>query len=207
MKKVVRYLTFTGLTCFTLFSFINSYGQEKKLVSLDEAITLGVNHSNKIKLDSLNFKIADAKLSQSKENQLPQVSLSASYLRISDNITPFTVAFPTGNVVLNPQILNQSYNAVQAKQLIWAGGKLRNANKIAELEKRAIDFDIVTSKNDVSYQIASIYYNLYATKQTKKIIEANIELLNNQKTDALVPLAGNSSQQSFKLISIIMIHL
>jgi outer membrane protein TolC len=89
MKKVVCYLTFTGLTCFILFTSINTYGQEKKIVSLEEAITLGVNHSNQIKLDSLNFKIADAKLSQSKTNQLPQVSLSASYLRISDNITPF----------------------------------------------------------------------------------------------------------------------
>lgn len=184
MKKVLQYLTFTPLTCFTLFSAINSYGQEKKIVNLEQAITLGVNHSNQIKLDSLNLKIADAKLSQSKTNQFPQVSLSASYIRISDNITPFTVAFPTGNVVLNPQILNQSYNAVQARQLIWAGGKLKNANKIAELDKKAVDFDIATSKNDVSFQIASIYYNLYATKQTKKIIEANIELLNNQKKDA-----------------------
>jgi outer membrane protein len=184
MKKIVHYLSFIPLACFTLFTSINMYGQEKKIVSLEEAITLGVNNSNQIKLDSLNFKIADAKLSQSKANQLPQVSLSASYLRISDNITPFTVAFPTGNVVLNPQILNQSYNAVQARQLIWAGGKLKNANKIAELDKKAIDFDIATSKNDVSYQIASIYYNLYATKQTKKIIEANIELLSNQKKDA-----------------------
>ena len=184
MKKVVRFLSFTSLTCFTLFSSINSYGQEKKVVNLEEAISLGVNHSNQIKLDSLNFKIADAKLSQSKSNQLPQVTASASYIRISDNITPFSVAFPTGNVVLNPQILNQSYNTVQARQLIWAGGKLRNANKIAELDKKALDFDIATSKNDVSYQIASIYYNLYATKQTKKIIEANIELLKNQKNDA-----------------------
>ncbi len=184
MKKVVRFLSFTSLTCFTLFISINSYGQEKKVVNLEEAISLGVNHSNQIKLDSLNFKIADVKLSQSKSNQLPQVTASASYIRISDNITPFSVAFPTGNVVLNPQILNQSYNAVQARQLIWAGGKLRNANKIAELDKKAVDFDIATSKNDVSYQIASIYYNLYATKQTKKIIEANIELLNNQKNDA-----------------------
>jgi outer membrane protein len=184
MKKVIPYLSFIPITCFILFIPGINYGQQRKMVSLEEAIALGVNHSNKIKLDSINFKIADVKLSQSKTNQLPQVALSASYMRISDNITPFTVAFPTGNVVLNPQILNQSYNAVQAKQLIWAGGKLKNANKIAELEKRAIDFDLATSKNDVSYQIASIYYNLFATKQTKKIIEANIELLTNQKKDA-----------------------
>lgn len=184
MKKALHYLTFIQLVFFAFLASINSFAQEKKIVSLEEAITLGVNHSNQIKLDSLNFKIADAKFSQSKANQLPQVSLSASYIRISDNITPFTVAFPTGNVVLNPQILNQSYNAVQARQLIWAGGKLKNANKIAELDKKAVDFDIAISKNDVRYQIASIYYNLYATKQTKKIIEANIELLNNQKNDA-----------------------
>lgn len=184
MKKVVRYLSFISFTCFSLFSSFNSYGQEERIVSLDEAISLGVNHSNQIKLDSLNFKIADSKICQSKANQLPQVTASASYLRISDNITPFTVNFPTGNVVLNPQILNQSYNAIQVRQLIWAGGKLRNFNKIAELDRKVFEFSLATSKNDVSYQIASIYYNLYATKQTKKILEANIELLNNQKKDA-----------------------
>lgn len=184
MKKVLRYLTFTPLTCITLLGSINLYGQEKKIVNLEEAINLGVNHSTQIKLDSLNFKIADAKLSQSKANQLPQVTASASYFRISDNITPFTVSFPTGNVVLNPQILNQSYNAIQARQLIWGGGKFKNVNKITELDKKAVEFDIATSKNDISYQIASIYYNLYTAKQTKKIIEANINLLNNQKKDA-----------------------
>jgi len=184
MKKALRCFAFTTLACFTFLASINTYGQENKIVSLDEAITLGLNQSYQIKLDSLNFKIAEAKLSQSKANQLPQFTLSSSYLRISDNITPFTVAFPTGNVVLNPQILNQSYNAVQANQLIWAGGKLRNANKIAALNKRAVDFDLSTSKSDFSYQIASIYYNLYAAKQTKKIIEANIDLLKNQKKDA-----------------------
>lgn len=184
MKKVLRYLTFTPLTCITLLGSINLYGQEKKIVNLEEAIILGVNHSTQIKLDSLNFKIADAKLSQSKANQLPQVTASASYFRISDNITPFTVSFPTGNVVLNPQILNQSYNAIQARQLIWGGGKFKNVNKITELDKKAVEFDIATSKNDISYQIASIYYNLYTAKQTKKIIEANINLLNNQKKDA-----------------------
>jgi outer membrane protein len=184
MKKAVHNFFYIAVASVTLFTSINTYGQQKKILSLEMAITLGVNHSNQIKLDSLNYKIAESKLSQSKSNQFPQVTASASFIRVSDNITPFTVSFPTGNVVLNPQILNQSYNAVQAKQLIWAGGKLKNANKIAALDKQTIDFDLATSKNDVSYQITSIYYNLFVTKQTKKIIETNIELLRNQRKDA-----------------------
>lgn len=184
MKNVSTFYSFILLACFAFANSINSYGQEAKTITLEEAVNLGLNHSNDLKLDSLNLKIASSKLAQSKANQLPQVTASASYLRISDNITPFTVAFPAGNVVLNPQILNQSYNAVQAKQLIWSGGKLKNANKIAALEQSAINYDLEQSKKEVAYQITSLYYNLYATQQTKKIIEANIDLLNNQKKDA-----------------------
>lgn len=158
--------------------------QNLRIISLDEAVKLGIEHSNQLKIDSLNLEISNSKLKQGKNNNLPQVTANANYTRISDNITPFTVAFPTGNVVLNPQILNQSYNSLQAKQLIWAGGKLNKANKILALDKKAIDFDIQKNTSDVSYDITNLYYNLFAVNQSKKIVEANIDLLKSQKTDA-----------------------
>ena len=165
-------------------SSFRAYCQQEKILSLQDAISLGLKHSQQIKNDSLNLKIANSKLKQSKTNNLPQVSIAANFLRLSDNITPFTVSLPTGNVVLNPQILNQSYNAVQARQMIFAGGKLRNADKIAALEEQAITFDIQKSKSDLSYQMITLWYNLYSSKQTKKLLQSNIILLQNQKMDA-----------------------
>lgn len=184
MNKTYRYFRLASLACLTFLSTSKIFSQEKRILSFDQAIELGLNHSRQIQLDSLSLKIANVKTIQSKANQLPQVTASASYLRISDNITPLTVAFPTGNFVLNPQILNQSYNSIQARQVIWAGGKFKNSNKLAQLDSKAAELDIQISKSNINYDIATIYYNLYSAKQTKKILEANIELLTNQRNDA-----------------------
>lgn len=180
MRKInfKLFLVICGLLCFQTQVF-----SQKRVINLDEAISLALSNSEKLKIDSLQIKLAENKLSQNIENRIPEISLNSSYLRISDNITPFTVAFPTGNVVLNPQILNQSYNSVQAKQLIFGGGKINNANKLLKLEKNAQEFNFKTSIEEVKFNAISIYYNLFVAKKSKEIIDSNIKLLDNQKKD------------------------
>ena len=158
--------------------------QTRQILSLEEAILLGVAHSKNLQLDSFNLQLADSKILQNKLSKLPQVGLNLSYVRISDNITPFSVAFPQGDVILNPQILNQSYNSLQIRQLLWAGGKVRYADELLNLDKKAIYFDIKKNKNDEAFAVTTLWYNLFTVKQSKKILLANIELLNNQKRDA-----------------------
>jgi outer membrane protein len=187
MKKLNNCLRFTSLAFITFFTITQTDAQadkEKRIITFDEAISLGVNHSNQLKIDSFNLRMANEKLNQNKSRQLPQLIISSSYLRISDNITPFSAAFPDGVVVLNPQILNQSYNSIQVRQLILGGGKVKNTNKIIELDKKTISFDLSISEKELKYQIAYLYYNLFVVKQTKNILKSNIELLNSQKKDA-----------------------
>ena len=161
-----------------------SKAQERKILSLDEAINLGIAHSKQLQTDNIQMKIAESKVIQGVQSQAAQVSLNLSYIRISDNITPFRVNFPTGDVVLNPQILNQSYNSLQVKQLLWAGGKVKNGIQLLEFDKKALLFDMEKNKTDVSYNITTLWYNLFTVKEAKKLIESNIELLSNQKKDA-----------------------
>lgn len=157
--------------------------QTSRIISLEEAISLGITHSKSLQLDNFNLQQADSKILQNKNSKLPQVGVNLSYVRISDNITPFTVKFPTGDVVLNPQILNQSYNSLQIKQLLWAGGKVKYGDELLALDKKAIDFDIQKNKSDVTFSMTTLWFNLFTVKQSKKIIQANIELLNYQKKD------------------------
>jgi outer membrane protein TolC len=177
LKILLAFLVYLGLTPLVM-------GQNIRVMPLEEAVQLGIKHSRQLQMDSINLRLADSKMAQGRNLFLPQVSANLSYLRISDNITPFRVAFPTGDVVLNPQILNQSYNSLQARQLIWAGGKVKYGNEILALEKKAIYFDIQKSKVDIAYDIETLWYNLFILKQTQKIVETSVELLNNQKKDA-----------------------
>ena len=171
-----------GGICFVLFH--HAKAQTSKILSLEDAITLGIAHSKQLQTDNIQMKIADSKVIQGQNLALPQVSLNLSYIRISDNITPFRVNFPTGDVVLNPQILNQSYNSLQVKQVIYAGGKFKDGIQLLAFERKALLFDMEKNKTDISYNITTLWYNLFTVKESKKLIETNIELLNNQKKDA-----------------------
>ncbi len=158
--------------------------QNQVTLALEEAIAMGLAHSKQLKLDSISLLQADTKASQVKNVLLPQVSANLSYIRISDNITPFEVAFPSGDVVLNPQILNQSYNSLQVRQLVWASSRVKYGAELLDLDRKAIYFDVAKNKSDVAYSITQLWYNLFTVEQSKKLITTNIELLNNQKKDA-----------------------
>jgi outer membrane protein len=157
--------------------------QTQKILSLEDAVSMGVAHSKTLQLDNYNLQIADSKILQNKNSKLPQVGLNMSYVRVSDNITPFKVTFPTGDVTLNPQVLNQSYNSLQARQLLYAGGKVKLSDQLLAFDKKAIYFDIEKNKSDVAFTMTTLWYNLFTVKQSKKIMVANIELLTNQKKD------------------------
>jgi outer membrane protein len=166
-----------------LIPLLSGFSQERRSLELDEAIKMGIAHSKQLELDRIQQQINQSKVQQGIDAKLPQVSLNMSYIRLSDNITPFRVAFPTGEVTLNPQILNQSYNSLNVRQLLWAGGKVKDATKLQSLENQAVLFDSEKNKADVSYNITTLWYNLFTVNQTVKLLNTNIESLRSQKRD------------------------
>jgi outer membrane protein len=183
IRKTKTQKLLTGAVCAILTLFIaHTQAQEVKQLSLEEAIQLALNHDLQLKADTAQMGISYSKLSQNKKSNLPDIGLNLNYTRISDNIIPFTVGFPTGDVTLNPQILNQSYNSLQLKQLIWSGGKESYGIEISKREFDAARFGIEKTKANTVYNISALWYNLYVLKTSKKIIEANIStLLQSQK--------------------------
>lgn len=162
---------------------LSVYAQQKQTLALNEAIKLGLSQSKQLQIDNIQQQILQSKMQQAVDAKFPQFGLNLSYIRISDNITPFRVAFPTGEVTLNPQILNQSYNSLTLRQLIYAGGKVQDGIKMQDYEKQALFFDIEKSKLDVTYSITTLWYNLFTVNETQKLLKTNIESLVNQKKD------------------------
>lgn len=174
-KGLLTFLFFAGITMLE--------AQEVKELSLEEATKLALQHDLQLKVDSSQISILNTKLTESKKSILPDIGLNLNYTRISDNITPFTVGFPTGDITLNPQILNQSYNSLQLKQLIWNGGKVIYGIEISKKELETAKFEMKKNKVNTVYNISALWYNLYVLKTSKKIIEANITSLMQSQQD------------------------
>jgi len=157
--------------------------QQARLLPLEEAIDLARRHSHLLKTDSLQLSLAQNRVTQVKSAALPQFNLSATYQRLSNNITPFVIALPEGSFAINPQILNQSYNAVQLTQLLFAGGKARNGIKAGQKEALAQQADFAKSVLDQEYATTDLWFNLYNARASKKLILANIETLKGKRND------------------------
>ncbi len=184
MNRNLRVTILLTLFCTSYFLPYIGKAQTKIVLTLDDAVELSIAHSRQLKIDSTQLQIATFKIMQSINTQLPQVALNFNYTRISDNITPFKVNFPTGDLILNPQILNQSYNSLQVRQPLFLGGKIKYGTELLKMERQTIYFDIEKNKSDAAFNITTLWYNLFVVKETKKIIEANIQLIKNQQKDA-----------------------
>ncbi|GAB3642606.1 TolC family protein [Spirosoma arcticum] len=153
-------------------------------MSLTDAINGATTQSKALKVNAAEQRMAGAKLQQARNNYAPAVSLNLSYVRISDNIRPFTISLPGAeNLVLNPQILNQSYNNVQVRQLIWGGGKVRYGIQAAERETEATRQEATQYRLEAADNATSIWYNLYLLNATERILRQNVRLLRNRRTD------------------------
>jgi outer membrane protein len=177
-------IAFRLLFCTLICSFVIPLkAQQNKILKLDEAIKLANKNSLQLKADSIDIEKLNTKVVQSHKDILPDIGLNLGYRRISDNIIPYKVGFPTGEVVLNPQILNQSFNSLQISQLIWSGGKLKVVNEIAKKEVEAATFDLAKNKLNTANNITILWYNLYILKTAKKVLEANVTILKESKKD------------------------
>lgn len=167
-----------------LLYVLHTKAQPPDSFTLEVALKKAEANSKQLQLDSLSILQASSRIRQNQQAQLPQASAALSYLRISDNITPFKVDFPTGPVVLNPQILNQSYNNLQLRQLVWAGGKLRQTGQLLELEQKQALLELAKDRNKLKETVTTTWYQLFTAGQSAAIIEANITLLSVQRRDA-----------------------
>ncbi len=151
---------------------------------LTDAINRAIAQSKALKVNAAEQGVAGAKLQQARNNYAPAVSVNLSYVRISNNIRPFTINLPGAeNVVLNPQILDQSYNNVQIRQLIWGGGKVRYGIEAAERETEATRQEAARYRLEAADSALSMWYNLYLLNATERILWQNVGLLQNRRRD------------------------
>lgn len=162
---------------------MSGYSQQVRPLPLQEAIMLARKHSSQLNADSLQYRMARERIKQLSANALPQVSVNASYQRMSNNIEPYSISLPNGSFQLNPQILDQSYNSVHLTQLLYGGGKVSSGKKALKTEAEAVRADYDKSVLELDHTVTDLWFNLYNVNASQKIIMVNIETLSKKRED------------------------
>lgn len=174
------------LAGLTLLLIVVSANAQTKIISLEEAVRLGVQNSKQLKLSQNKIDQAVSKLEQAKDETMPTAKVSAGYshalmlsrdfaLPSSDGSDPKTMKFPFDNTLYQATL--------SVNEPIFAGHRYRYAKESANLLIQSSKLDAEKDKDEIVYNIINAYINFYKIQQNQKIIAQNLEDIDNKLTE------------------------
>lgn len=160
----------------------NANAQEKKNLSLDEAVQLGIQNSKNLKIDAAKIEEATADLLEAKNRQLPELKVSGSYmyLPIKPNVN-IKLGGSASGAAGGPEIHQVVYGSANLSVPIYSGGRIKYGIQSAKYLVEASKLSTENDKTAIAYNVAQAYNNLFKANQSIKVFEENLNA--SQKRD------------------------
>ena len=155
---------------------------QTRLMGIEELFRLADEKSKSIQTYRTGAEAAEEALKAAKAQRLPDinVSLSASYL---GNGKLWDRDFGNAMTVDMPHFGNNF--ALEAQQVIYAGGAISSGIRQAELGKLLAELGLRKNVQDVRFLLVGHYLNLYKLDNQIRVLEKNMklteEVINNMK--------------------------
>jgi outer membrane protein len=151
-------------------------GQNQKLLSLPDAISLGIKNSHTLAGSQAKIEEATAALTEAVQRRLPDVKLSGSYLRLNTANFDLKSKDNSGGSGSgeSPKVSQAMYGIVNASLPIYAGGKIRYGIESSRYLAEAAKLDADNDRDEVLQNIIEAYINLYKAKTAVELVKENL---------------------------------
>ncbi|WP_417357169.1 TolC family protein [Flavobacterium sp.] len=167
--------------------FATLQAQEKKQLSLDDAIGLAVTQSTEANLADTKVSTSKYEMESVKNNIYPEVKLSGQYQRLTNpNVT---LKLPTGDsndgetASGSPKVDQLMLGMATVGMPLFSGFKLKNSVEASKDAYNAETFNAAHTKEQIAMQTIVLYSNLYKAQESVKLIEENLKSANQRVTD------------------------
>lgn len=165
------------LKCIVLVSLllcVNSLSAKENIKVLTIKELFELIESNSVQLKALKQGITTAQVKEqiAKDALLPNLSTSLTMTYIGD-ATILESDFSQTTRVKMPHFGNAF--SVQASQLVYKGGAVRNSIEKASLENQVAQLSYCKTKADLKFQLLGYYLDFYKLKKQQEIFQKNIE--------------------------------
>ncbi|WP_130736223.1 TolC family protein [Flavobacterium sp. J27] len=154
--------------CFVLLISPILQAQNSKSLTLEEAISIGVSQSNQAILADTKLKTSEWELKTVKNNQLPNLSVSGQYFRLTQakikgNLAPES----GGGLDINQLMIGQATATIP----VFNGFKIQNGIQAAKSLNKAEISHAQHTKEQVALVVTQLYFGLYKTNQMIQLTE------------------------------------
>jgi outer membrane protein TolC len=166
---------------FLAFNFLHA--QEKRPITLNEAVDLGIKNSKQLKNSQAKIEEATAALKEALNAQLPDAKLSASYLWLSSanvNVKSNNSGGTGGGL---PKINQAGYAIANASLPVYAGGRIRYGIEASRYLEEATRLDAGNDKEQVIENTIEAFINLYKAKSSVALVQENLVEAQQRVTD------------------------
>lgn len=151
---------------------------QSRTMGIEEMFRLADENSKSIQTYRTGKEVADENLKAAKAQRLTDISasLSGSYW---GNGKLWNRDFSNATKIDMPHWGNNF--ALEAQQVVYAGGAISSGIKLAELEKQLAEMDWQKNRQDIRFLLVGHFLNLYKLNNQIEVLHKNLEL-----TDQLI---------------------
>jgi outer membrane protein len=181
------------LVMLPVFLSLQALAQEKKSLTLNEAIDLGIKNSKQLKNSQAKIEEATAVLREEQDKKLPSGSVSGSYLRLNSanfDLKTKDNSSGGGNTSETPKVNQAIYGLLNVSLPIYSGGRIRYGIESASFLQKAAQLDAEEDKNEVVQTVIEAFANLFKAKTAVRLMQENL-LQSQQRVKDLANLEKN----------------
>lgn len=152
---------------------LGSYAQQPYVLSLEQLFALADENSKTIQTENAAVLEAQQEVKVAKNALMPDIdiSLSASYL---GNGYLMERNFSNGQTIDMPHLGNNF--AVEATQLLYAGGAVTNSIALAKLKEEMANINREATRSRVHLMLTGFYLDLYKLQNALRVYDRSIDL-------------------------------
>ncbi|MCL6524388.1 MAG: TolC family protein [Thermoflavifilum sp.] len=165
------YLNCIGFGILFSLNFQGAIAQDTLHLSLQKAISLGLQNSKPIQISRARVQEAILKYEQARDAMLPSAKISYG---VSEAFIP-TKQLVFGRDTLRLPGTSRLYlGTLSVQEPIFAGNQLRYARESASILKKIASLDTINNRNYIASSIIQVYGNLLKIIGNQQVVEQNI---------------------------------
>ena len=168
MSRILRLM---ALCCAALCSQMTF--AQPRVIGIDELFRLAEEQSMSIRSFESGAAAAAEGVRAARAERLPDVGVTVSASFLGDGRL-WDRSFGEGMKVDIPHFGNNF--ALEAQQVVYAGGAVRSGIRMAELEQRDAETSLEHNRQDICFLLLGHYFNLYKADNRIRVLRENLAL-------------------------------
>jgi len=176
-QKINGKMTAGKVSFLILFALIvQNLGAQDKILSIEDAVQLTLSSDPRMQSAHWDYLSSLGKLEEARLRQLPSLSVSAGYTRLSD--LQSKISLGPVNMVIDS--LDNSFSfAANMQYPVFAGFRVRESIKLAAIQSSGKEISLDMMKSAIEFETRRAYWEAVRSIYNVGMLQENLSLMEN----------------------------